>query len=69
MRTTRRADPKGASYFVRKEDCSRLGKLEPTDDPPNDDPTDVSCMLEPTVEEFMLEPTLESEMLDPTVDC
>ena len=47
----------------------RLCRVEPTDEPPNDEPTEVSCMLEPILDELMLEPMVESEMLEPTVDC
>jgi hypothetical protein len=43
-------------------------KLEPADEFPSDDPTDVSCRLEPIEEGVMVDPTLESEMLDPIVD-
>jgi hypothetical protein len=49
--------------------CSqRPWRVDPTDDPPKDDPTDVSWRLEPTVDEPMLDPTVESEILEPTVD-
>ena len=55
-------------HTLEESEDYRFCNVEPTDEPPKDDPTELSCMLEPTLEGLMLEPTVESEMLESIVD-
>lgn len=57
------------SKEINASENHRFCNVEPTAEPPKDEPTEVSCMLEPTFEELMLELMVESDILDPTVDC
>ena len=47
---------------------ARSCRLDPTEEPPKEEPTEVSWRLEPTVEDPRVEPMDESEMFEPTVE-
>lgn len=66
MRRRLRSEKEGTRYCDAP--VPRSCKLEPTADPPKDEPTEVSWRLEPIVEDPRLEPTVELEMLEPTVE-